>query len=697
MARRGRKAEETAASSCSREAPGAQVSRSRTAFVSGGQCEFASGRGAEKAALWRPVRRHPADVFEISPLRSTRHGVARTLNLSSNGAAPSPKPAGGDSPGKARSMVGRVAPSSAAASSKVPAPSTGATGSRAAGKTPTGPSANDPQSHTHPQVLQKQDGSPNIRPYGRGSVSKRRNVLIAQIRAMLSGLDSMFFFHSTLDDDVVSVLTELLRVISEWRPRALASDPSPSHDHGATWLDVTAQRMQERLHSSLTELISTYIHIYFEKVASRSWRSYVLECVLTNENAFSRDCRAQLSPGALQSIREGDGSLSDYLEVEMLGAARYDLERLGPLLDCNAATVCAWVEDLTGWTIPWDKEALLICEGDQTKPHQARNVSLSPLRARADQLVDDVFPKGACLAGSLTRLAGFHSMHGAVATHFRFLYDERSLVPEGAGFGPAVDTDLLIGMEKQVHTLRQNLTFLMHDLPTQNVLMRGPRSSAKRALLHAVVNDVNNRDGGSRLKVIDLAGLCELSALEADVLRSHRNCARSAIKYVVFVEELDLEDAPAQVANCRAILDSCASVRNPNWIFIATSTDQVDAKTLALAGVDEAPDTDMFEMFGLHLVFEEPSRERFLEWTVRLCEKKRVDIAKDIIILRAAQYARECRSYSFRTANNFATYLESEQKFLSMSAGDLWPQEKKKAPQVLDWKRLVQGDENSKE
>lgn len=253
-----------------------------------------------------------------------------------------------------------------------------------------------------------------------------------------------------------------------------------------------------------------------------------------------------------------------------------------------------------------------------------------------------------------------------------------------------IDTDLLVGMDAQVHALRQNLLFLMHDIPAQNVLLRGPRGSGRRSLLHAVVNDVNERDGGSRLKILDIAGLHELSTLEADVFHSHRNSLRSSTKYVVFVENLHLEEAPAQVAHCRAILDLCATTRNPNWILVATCTDQMNARTFAMSGLDEAPEADIYDMFGLHIVAEEPTKARFLEWIVRLCERKGVKIARDIITMRACQYADERKSYSFLTARNFATYLESEQKFMDMGGHLLLdPKQVKQGPQVLDWERLI--------
>jgi len=562
------------------------------------------------------------------------------------------------------------------------------------------------------------------------TANRERAKLLLKIERILYGLESLLLFQEVFEDDALCKLCDILRMLLHWRSPLDPSIMLPMESTGdmmalnnaesnkirntsdnlntdgiftSSEIIAEVEAMQMRLEASLYEAYGSYFRAY-SSVGAKSWRDHVINCVLYDDNPFTVQCQCCPDDFVWADLNAPAADPSAFLDSDMLGAVRNDLERLEALVEITPRRLSEWIYQITGCrtlclsaddgspSMLKSKAAILADDSSATWARGNQSLrefaSQRQSRPKADvpaqeQLDRGVFPEDANWAGCVTRLAQFHAKRGsgelARGQYFRYLPEERQLVHVDDAAIQHFPVESFVGLEREMEMLSRNLQFLLHGLPAQNVLISGPHGMGKSAMLKAAVSDLNSRDGGNRLKLIELSSLYDLAEMRHMLQHDLMVSTRKSLKFIFFVEHLFIEDYD-QMRAVLATLDGGAGQLPRNSIVVAMTRDPnpdsgstMGVSTMSMMYGDDDEGGREFEMmededtlalkerFGLQLTLPAPSRERYLSLVKELRERRNVQIPDDVLEMRASRYAKERKSFSSRVASQFIDYLHSEQ------------------------------------
>jgi uncharacterized protein len=254
-----------------------------------------------------------------------------------------------------------------------------------------------------------------------------------------------------------------------------------------------------------------------------------------------------------------------------------------------------------------------------------------------------------------------HHGSGCFARHRALRWHEGVL--QGIPQSDPVRLESLVGYDWQKATVVRNTEFLLQGSPAQNILLYGSRGSGKSSLIKALVNEYGDR--GLRLLEVSKADLTALPRI-AEQLRS------SALKFVLFVDDLSFEEDDDAFKALKVVLEGSLTARPANLVVYATS----NRRHLIREFFEDRPrpreadelhswDTvqeklSFSDRFGLTLTFEAADQSTYLQIVQHLIQQAGLQISADAVEFRARQWTVQHNGRSGRTARQFVDWLIAE-------------------------------------
>ncbi|MEM9244997.1 MAG: ATP-binding protein [Cyanobacteria bacterium P01_F01_bin.153] len=374
----------------------------------------------------------------------------------------------------------------------------------------------------------------------------------------------------------------------------------------------------------------------------RSWRGWIIDCLLKAENPFSEAAQSEDF---------------DQLPIALVAAARQDLQGLGDI---------AWCDDreLAQWAATFAPQDISLPRWEGSEPEPIKPTGKEELDEAIAQL-PMTLNESKNWGEHLETLAAYYRQMG-VGTYcktraFRWRSRQLSSISRPSSIALAD----LVGYDRAKETLVRNTEFLMGGHRALNVLLYGSRGSGKSSLVKALLSEY----GSDGLRLVEVAK-DELRSLPdlVDRLAS----APDRYKFIVFVDDLSFEEDDNDFKALKVVLEGSTTERPDNVVVYATT----NRRHLVREYFEERPrpkDADEIhtwdtvqeklsfsDRFGLTLTFEPANQDKYLDIVNHLASQAELSIEPEQLRFRALQWATQHNGRSGRSARQFIDYLTAE-------------------------------------
>ena len=210
----------------------------------------------------------------------------------------------------------------------------------------------------------------------------------------------------------------------------------------------------------------------------------------------------------------------------------------------------------------------------------------------------------------------------------------------------------LIGYEREKKIILDNTKALLEGRAAANILLTGDAGTGKSSTVKAVVNELY-KDG---LRIIEVR-----KEQLHDIPSILDELSENPLKFILFIDDLSFQKDDDNFSALKAVLEGSVSAKSNNVVIYATSNRRhlVKEKFSDREGDDvHFNDTvqeiiSLSDRFGIHITFNKPNKETYLDIVYSLANKKGVKCDKDELDLTAERFALEKGSRSARTAKQF--------------------------------------------
>ena len=210
----------------------------------------------------------------------------------------------------------------------------------------------------------------------------------------------------------------------------------------------------------------------------------------------------------------------------------------------------------------------------------------------------------------------------------------------------------LIGYEREKKTVLDNTKALLEGRAAANILLTGDAGTGKSSTLKAVANELYKE--GLRIIEVRKEQLREIPVILDEL-------SDNPLKFILFIDDLSFQKDDDNFSALKAILEGSVSAKSKNVVIYATSNRRhlVKEKFSDREGDDiHFNDTiqeiiSLSDRFGIHITFNKPNKETYLDIVRSLADKKGIKYNPDELEIKAEQFALEKGSRSARAAKQF--------------------------------------------
>ncbi|MEM1425768.1 MAG: ATP-binding protein [Cyanobacteria bacterium P01_H01_bin.130] len=376
----------------------------------------------------------------------------------------------------------------------------------------------------------------------------------------------------------------------------------------------------------------------------RSWRGWIIDCVLRAENPFSE--AAQLKD-------------FEALPDPLVAAARQDLDALGAIAGCDDA-------DLAKWAVAFAPQETVLPCWEGRSPEAVKSTGAEELAEAIAQL-PITLNESEDWGEHLETLAAYYRTVGIGQYRDTRAFRWRSQRLSSISRPSAIALEDLVGYDAPKDQLVRNTEFLLAGHRALNVLLYGSRGSGKSSLVKALLSEYGDR--GLRLVEVEKDELRSLPDL-VDQLAG----APDRYKFIVFVDDLSFEEDDNDFKALKVVLEGSTTERPDNVVVYATT----NRRHLVREYFEERPrpkDADEIhnwdtvqeklsfsDRFGLTLTFGPANQDTYLEIVNHLASQANITekITLEDLKFRALQWATQHNGRSGRSARQFMDYLTAD-------------------------------------
>lgn len=374
---------------------------------------------------------------------------------------------------------------------------------------------------------------------------------------------------------------------------------------------------------NLLDAVDCYHRFIFALAGcGRTYRSHLMDLVLHDENAFSRQSEvkeyAAIAPSLIQTVQ-------------------HDLNLLQQLYHLDFARL----DNLTNSSMD-----NLIRSGSDAGASDGFAPKLIASQVWADQTED------------LYRY--YHTNASGIMSRYHALrWDDQCKELTGIPYPDQALLSDLVGYQSQKEQICRNTEQFLAGCPANNVLLYGSRGTGKSTMVKALLNEYWPKG----LRIVEVA--CEnLESLPEiiDILRSH------ALKYIIFIDDLSFEDYETRYKGLKAVMEGSLDARPANVLLYATSnrrhlvreyhSDRSELQDDEIHTWDTMQEKlSLSDRFGLTVTFESPNQQLYLSIVEKLVNDRGLNLDEELVRYRAIAWERSHQGPSGRTARQFVDSL----------------------------------------
>lgn len=354
-------------------------------------------------------------------------------------------------------------------------------------------------------------------------------------------------------------------------------------------------------------------------MGTNSLEEYMLNAILTNDNAFTRAAAAGKAEELPQAVQK---------------SVIADLTKLSQLCTFSAGDIYNAVSD------PDVRQILSTMPAWQTLNHPG----VPPQWDQQYKIFAEYHRKNG---------------YGIFAQCYAFCWRNASLCPVHAC--DTIRLSDLKNYESQRQKVIDNTESFVMGYPANNVLLYGDRGTGKSSTVHAVLNEYAPM--GLRMVELSKKSIPEMPLL----LEQLNDCP---MKFILFIDDLSFDKDDDSFAELKAALEGSLSARQSHTLIYATTNRRHLVKeTFSSRDGDEVHRQDtiqeqmsLSDRFGLTVTFMNPDRKNYLEITDKLAADRGIQADPEMLHQKAERWALAKGGRSPRCAKQFIDYVESCEK-----------------------------------
>ena len=222
----------------------------------------------------------------------------------------------------------------------------------------------------------------------------------------------------------------------------------------------------------------------------------------------------------------------------------------------------------------------------------------------------------------------------------------------------------LVGYEAQKKKLVDNTSAFVRGKKANNVLLFGDAGTGKSTSVKAIVNEFYPQ--GLRMIEITRHQFADLAAVIAAI--KNRN-----YRFVIYMDDLSFEEFETEYKYLKAVIEGGVETKPENVLIYATSNRRHLIRETWSDRDDVVNDNGMHKSdtmeeklslanrFGVTIYYPKPAPKEFYDIVYALAEKAGIQISRETLKVEANKWELSHGGISGRTAEQFITYLGSQE------------------------------------
>ena len=372
------------------------------------------------------------------------------------------------------------------------------------------------------------------------------------------------------------------------------------------------------------------------------WHNYLTFVLMMSENPFSMTCeKVGASDGSVNGLVQNDFRIFKEL-------FDYDFSGLEQELGINCFTQISNYKAIQKKDLMYNKNV----------SEKVRALSKQLENAKDEQEFFDA-------------VTGFYKDYGVgmFGLNKAFRIDECNAPQGGILFRPINNMDMvmlddLVGYEIQKKKLVDNTEAFVRGKKANNVLLFGDSGTGKSTSIKAIVNQYYN--DGLRMIEIYKHQFKYLSTVIAEI--KNRN-----YKFIIYMDDLSFEEFEIEYKFLKAVIEGGVETKPDNILIYATS----NRRHLIKENWNDRNDQDntndrhhsdtveeklsLVNRFGVTINYSKPTQKEYFDIVIHLARRAGVTLSDDELKQEANKWELSHGGISGRTAEQFVSYLASQE------------------------------------
>ncbi len=226
----------------------------------------------------------------------------------------------------------------------------------------------------------------------------------------------------------------------------------------------------------------------------------------------------------------------------------------------------------------------------------------------------------------------------------------------------SIPLNLLIGIDRQKNTLKNNTKNFAKNNITNNALLWGARGNGKSTLIKSIFNELVSEFSNLRLIQINKNDILDINKVYLIVEKLHK------YRFIIYIDDLSFEKISKDYRIIKSILDGSIQNQPSNIVLYITSNrrhlmsrNMIENERSSAIHTDESVDekVSLSDRFGLWLGFHNLSQVEYLKIVKTYCDYYKILIMENDLN-ESIQWSLQRGNRNGRTAFQFILHLAAK-------------------------------------